>query len=560
MVNSSDILNASILIVDDLEANVRLLERMLRSAGYASVASTMDPHKVCELHRKNRYDLILLDIQMPGMDGFQVMEGLKEIETDDYPPVLVITAEPGHKLRALQAGAKDFVGRPFDLAEVRARVHNMLEVRLLHMETKNYSITLEKLNEISVRQTEEQVGINRAISRFTQAMTIEDTCSLLIESLSEELKIPRVILGLKNKDNTFRLLRAEGFPAATSADEIRGCLHCEQAVQLVLKTGRRVRKVDFIGDDLVSCSGLFTDCSYWPLKGKTGVLGILVLDDPGPEKGDTLGMFLNQAGAFLENVMLYQDMARMNEEILVANQRLKELDRLKSDFLNVVAHDLRTPLTSIRSYADLLLMYKDEPSEIREEFLTIISKESVRLGNLINDFLNLARIESGTMKFAMKTTDLRGLIDHTIAVFQGETGRSHISLTCEIEPDLPEIIADGDRLGQVLANLLSNATKFTPEGGAISVVARSIPDNMVEISIADTGGGIDPKDHQRIFEKFGQVEDRGDGRVKGGTGLGLTITKEIVEKHGGRIWVESELGKGARFVFTLPVGGKGEGN
>ena len=146
MVNSSDILNASILIVDDEEPNVLLLERTLSGAGYTSIAFTMNPHKVCELYRKNRYDLILLDLQMPGMDGFQVMEGLKEIETDGYLPVLVITAQPGQKLRALQAGAKDFVSKPFDLAEVRARVYNMLEVRLLQMKTKNYSIALEKLN------------------------------------------------------------------------------------------------------------------------------------------------------------------------------------------------------------------------------------------------------------------------------------------------------------------------------------------------------------------------------------------------------------------------------
>ncbi|MGA2610409.1 MAG: SpoIIE family protein phosphatase [Terriglobia bacterium] len=144
MISSSDILNARVLIVDDQQANVLLLERILRGAGYASVASTMDPREVCELHRQNRYDLILLDLQMPGMDGFQVMEGLKEIETEGYLPVLVITAEPGHKLRALQAGAKDFISEPLDLAEVRARAYNMLEVRLLHMETKTYSKVLEQ--------------------------------------------------------------------------------------------------------------------------------------------------------------------------------------------------------------------------------------------------------------------------------------------------------------------------------------------------------------------------------------------------------------------------------
>lgn len=136
MINSTDILHGKILIVDDREADTLLLEQTLRGAGYAAITSTMDSSKVCELHLVNRYDLILLDVQMPGMDGFQVMENLKEIETGGYLPVLVITAHPDHKLRALKAGAKDFVSKPFDLAEVLLRVHNMLEVRLLNMETK----------------------------------------------------------------------------------------------------------------------------------------------------------------------------------------------------------------------------------------------------------------------------------------------------------------------------------------------------------------------------------------------------------------------------------------
>ena len=145
MVSSADILNAGILIVDDQEANVMLLEQILMSAGYARVTSTKDPHTVCALHSDNHYDLILLDLQMPGMDGFQVMEGLKEIETDGYLPVLAVTAQPAHKLRALQGGAKDFVSKPFDMAEVLMRVHNMLEVRLLHQAARNHGKTLEAL-------------------------------------------------------------------------------------------------------------------------------------------------------------------------------------------------------------------------------------------------------------------------------------------------------------------------------------------------------------------------------------------------------------------------------
>src|SRR6185295_15980709 len=136
--------NAGILIVDDQEANVSLLGQMLQEAGYTRVESTMNPLEVWALHRKNRYDLILLDLQMPGMDGFQVMEGLKTNDADGYLPVLVITAQPGHKLRALQAGAKDFVSKPFDLVEVKTRIHNMLEVRLLYKQLENYSKVLEQ--------------------------------------------------------------------------------------------------------------------------------------------------------------------------------------------------------------------------------------------------------------------------------------------------------------------------------------------------------------------------------------------------------------------------------
>jgi serine phosphatase RsbU (regulator of sigma subunit) len=153
MVSPTDILNAEILIVDDKQTNVRLLEGMLRIAGYTSVGSTTDPNRVCELHRKNHYSLILLDLQMPGMDGFQVMRGLKEIEGDGYVPVLVITAQPSHKLHAFEAGAKDFVSKPFDLAELRARVHNILEVRLLHLEARNYVRELETSREVIRLQT-----------------------------------------------------------------------------------------------------------------------------------------------------------------------------------------------------------------------------------------------------------------------------------------------------------------------------------------------------------------------------------------------------------------------
>ena len=216
MISSTDILHGKILIVDDAEANVRLLERTLRGAGYASVASTMNPYEVCELHRKNRYDLILLDLQMPGMDGFQVMEGLKEIEAGGYLPVLVVTAQPGHKLRALQAGAKDFVSKPFDLVEVLTRANNMLEVRLLHTETKNHAKMLEQ----TLREVEESRELIRCQSNEVKTLydriVVEQKLSerlllnVLPRAIAERLKGRREEIG-----DSFPEVIADSFPEVT---------------------------------------------------------------------------------------------------------------------------------------------------------------------------------------------------------------------------------------------------------------------------------------------------------------------------------------------------------
>src|SRR5579872_6471235 len=191
MVSAADILSAPILVVDDREANVRLLEGMLRIAGYTSVESTMNPNEVCELHRQHRYSLILLDLQMPGMDGFQVMEGLKEIEEDGYLPVLVITAQPVHKLRALEAGAKDFVSKPFDLAELRARVHNILEVRLLHRETRAYSKALEE----TVRELERSREVVR-LKTLEERKRNEQELAMAQET--QKSLLPRVLPQFEN--------------------------------------------------------------------------------------------------------------------------------------------------------------------------------------------------------------------------------------------------------------------------------------------------------------------------------------------------------------------------
>jgi len=191
MVSQADILNAKILVVDDKPANVLLIEGMLRVAGYTCVHSTTVPGNVCALHRDAEYDLILLDLQMPGMDGFQVMEELKKIETESYLPVLVITAQPDHRLRALEAGAKDFVSKPFDMAELRARVHNILEVRLLHSAAQRHRRTLEE----TVRDLEASREIIR-LKTLEESRKSEQEFALAQET--QESLLPRCLPQFEN--------------------------------------------------------------------------------------------------------------------------------------------------------------------------------------------------------------------------------------------------------------------------------------------------------------------------------------------------------------------------
>ena len=226
----------------------------------------------------------------------------------------------------------------------------------------------------------------------------------------------------------------------------------------------------------------------------------------------------------------------------------KEAERMKNEFVSTVSHELRTPLTSLRGFAELMLD-RDYPPEKQKKFIQIIHRESTRLSTLINDFLDVQRMEAGRQDYHFSKVRLPQVLDDSAALFR-PTSPIH---TFEVvyPDDLPEIRADVDRLRQITTNLLSNAVKFSPQGGAVSLTARR-EGAMVVISVADQGIGIAPEAAGRLFEKFYRVDNTATRKI-GGTGLGLSIVKQIVDAHGGRVWVESQPGEGTRFLFTLPV-------
>ncbi len=238
-------------------------------------------------------------------------------------------------------------------------------------------------------------------------------------------------------------------------------------------------------------------------------------------------------------------------ELKEANERLQELDRVKDDIMSSVTHELRTPLTSIRAFSELL---RDDPKmhlADRERFLGLIVSETERLTRLINQTLDLAKIESGRADWNGCELDLKDVIEQSLAATSQLFREKEAEVSLELPDDLPPILADRDRLIQVMLNLLSNAVKFLPPGsGRIEVRLCLLADGL-EVSVADNGPGIRPADQELIFEKFRQVGDTMTAKPSG-TGLGLPISRRIVEHFGGRLWVESVLGEGATFRFTLP--------
>jgi len=242
------------------------------------------------------------------------------------------------------------------------------------------------------------------------------------------------------------------------------------------------------------------------------------------------------------------DMIRMNKELVLANKRLKELDKLKSDFVSMVSHELKTPLAAMRTSAQVLNM-RDAGEKTKAEMLDIILRNIDRQTNLVNDLLDLSRIESGRMKLKMGCVSLDSVIADSIESVKQAAIEKGIKLNVELPEDISSVKADRERLTQVIINLLNNAIKFTPRSGEISIKTREL-NGQVEVKVSDTGTGIPAEDLDKVFEKFYQA-DSTLTREAGGTGLGLAICRGIIEAHNGHIWAESELGKGSTFIFRL---------
>ncbi|MFN0084862.1 MAG: sensor histidine kinase [Blastocatellia bacterium] len=248
-----------------------------------------------------------------------------------------------------------------------------------------------------------------------------------------------------------------------------------------------------------------------------------------------------------------QEILAMNEALSSANAQLRELDRMKDAFLSMVTHDLRTPLTVISGITEMFEAgIYGEMAEPQAEQIRQIDSQAYRLRQLVNDLLDLSKLEAGMMRLRREPFDPCSLVAAVVEQLATTAARSRVRVRNQIRPEMFAVDCDGPRVEQVLTNLLTNAIKFSPEGGQILITAETEPE-FIRFCVEDAGRGIPAEALPRIFDKFFQVQTSTESGLKG-TGLGLAIVRHIVELHGGEVRVESEVGKGSRFSFTLPRG------
>jgi signal transduction histidine kinase len=258
-----------------------------------------------------------------------------------------------------------------------------------------------------------------------------------------------------------------------------------------------------------------------------------------------------EVGGLSETATLGAAFNEMAQELEIEEGRRDELDRLKDEFVLTASHELRSPLTSVQGFAELLMLDKDSLTPRQRETVEIILDNCRHLVRLLNDLLDLARSDAGRLSIRPQPTEVAPLIEDVVRTMRAQTEATSQSLTEEVEPGLPLIEVEPDRIRQILVNLLTNAHEYTPEGASIGVAARAVGAE-VEISVSDNGPGIPPDQLERIFERF----TRGDAGLTqrvGGTGLGLAISKSLVELHGGSIGAESTVGQGSTFHVRLPI-------
>jgi signal transduction histidine kinase/DNA-binding response OmpR family regulator len=545
-----------ILVVDDEPPVIDVFREFLAGQGYELGTATTGEEALRTIE-SFRPDIILTDINLPGLSGLDVMAHAKSL--DPEVAVIVVTgyASASTAIEALRQGAYDYVTKPFDLDEVHQIVERGIANRRLKAINRQLVEELRQKNEI-LQQHETQ--LRERVMLATRHMTtlfevgkeisanleLDPRLGVICELSAKHSSAGHAVVFLRHSE-TEELYAARAFPGELQLRADGAPLFLDPASPLAIASSEKRAVRSEIPESLAALEieGIpgrgFRAFLAVPMLAEGQVIGVLaVLDKAGGFSADDesfLALFASQAAIAVLNSQLYE--------------HTKSLDRLKSEFVAVVSHEIRTPLTSVKGALELLSdqRYFDH-TEQQSKLLTIAHANAERLLVLINDILDFSKLESASLPMIIERQRLEPVVEQAVNNLRNLVEERRIQIAMDFNADLPDLMLDSNRIAQVVTNLLSNAIKFSPMGGHIEVTADQAEDG-VRVGVRDHGEGIAAQDLPKLFRKFSQI-DSTSTRKAGGTGLGLVICRGIVEQHGGRIWVESTLGEGSVFYFTLP--------
>ena len=529
--------SAAILIVDDRPENLLALEAILDSLPCRVVRALSGAEALKALLRHD-FALILLDVQMPGLDGFETAALIKDRERSRHIPIIFVTAiskEQSYVFQGYSAGAVDYISKPFDPEILKSKSAVFLE--LWH---KGEQI---KQQAASLREAEAREALARAREREREAEQ-------------------RHLQELERSEARFRRM---------VESNMMGVFFCEVQGQIAEANDAFLHMVGYSRDDLQKGElnwERMTPPEYQPCD----QAALVELRDSGVmtpiekeyfcQNGSRVPILLG--GAMLEEsgsscvawVVDITQRKRAEALLVTAKDEAERANRAKSEFVSSISHELRTPLNAILGFSKLLLNPRMGPlNERQSAHLADVVQSAEHLLQLINDLLDLSKIEAGKMTLQCSAFSLPSLLESSLFVVRERAHQHNLQIAVEVSPAvsrLPPIEADERKIKQILFNLLSNAAKFTPDGGTITVSADLVGEEKLRVSVRDTGIGIASEDQARIFESFEQV-DSSYGRQQQGTGLGLPLVKLMVELHLGHVGVESAPGQGSTFWFDLPL-------
>ncbi|MFN8061363.1 MAG: response regulator [Vicinamibacterales bacterium] len=566
-----------ILVVDDSQVFRALLRRSLTALGH-EVVEAVDGRQAWDFIQFHPTPLVITDWVMPHIDGLELCRLIRAERRPEYTYIILLTMMEGKGgiLEGLNAGADDYLTKPFDPDQLAARLRVAERILSLQGDASQRHAELTELNRLMKHEAAERTRAALALDQANRRIAIQ------LERLRTLVWLNGLVSSLDVDDVLVEVTRAAsmltGAPSASfwASDATARTLTLRAVSDDVFMqgVGPQVRSYDdgTIGwvarerqlrhdRDIAESAVELENKAWWldhglksmlvmPVIGGADLGGVLVLNGLQPfdlteEERMLLDAFLSHAAAALRNASLFEDEAR-------ARQAAEEATRAKTAFIASVSHELRTPMNGVIGLAELLL---DSPLNAEQrERIEMIQRSGQRFLLLVNDILDYSKIEAGRLELEAIDCDVATIVDDVLGLLGPTAHVKGLELTPIVEPDVPLIVGDPARLGQVVTNLVNNAVKFTPSGEILVRVGIEGEADCRElrIDVQDTGIGIDAAGHARLFQPFSQV-DASTTRKYGGTGLGLAICRRLIELMHGRIWVESEPGRGSTFSVALPL-------